>query len=154
MEFRIRVVGKVLFRPGRLALLGLVTAAFFAMAGCASYSTYRRVVLQPVTVDQIVTMSKAGLAPEEIVRKMRAARTVYRLTAAQLAQLRTEGVADKVINYMQHTYLAAVRRSSRLEDWRYWRHRGDSYWYGGEAFGWPDNWYWPDDNFGDEGENE
>ncbi len=142
-----RVIDGFLGRPGRLALLAVVTAGLFALASCASYPTYRPVIPQPVTVSQIVKMSKEGMAPEEIIGRMRASRTVYRLSASQLAKLRDEGVADKVIDYMQHTYLAAVRRSARFEEWHYWHHWGDGFWYGGEAFGWPSYWYWPDDDF-------
>ena len=142
-----RVISSSLFRPGRLALLAVVTAGFFVLASCASSSTYRPVVPQPVTVSQIVKMSKEGVPAAEIIGKMRASRTVYRLSASQLARLRDDGVADQVIDYMQHTYLAAVRRSAKFEDWHYWHHWGDDFWYGGEAFGWPYYWYWPDDDF-------
>jgi hypothetical protein len=44
---------------------------------------------------------------------MRDSGTVYRLTAAQLAQLHDQGVADPVIDYMQQTYLNAVLREQR-----------------------------------------
>jgi hypothetical protein len=147
VELDTRVIRNGFLGRGRLVLLGLVTAGFFGLAGCASFSTPRPVVPQPVTVDQIVRMSREGVAPEEIIHKMRESRTVYRLTASQLAQLHDEGVSDKVVNYMQDTYLAAVKRSARFEDWTYWHHWGDGFWYGGEAFGWPYYWYWPDDNF-------
>jgi hypothetical protein len=147
MELSTHVIGRAFTRPGRLAVLGLATAGLFGLSSCASYSAYRPIVPPPVRVEQIVKWSKEGLAPEEIIRRMRESRTVYRLTASQLAQLRDEGVSDKVIDYMQHTYLAAVRRSARFEDWSYWRRWSDGYWYGGEAFGWPYYWYWPDDDF-------
>ena len=141
------VTGKSLLSPGRLKLFGVAMAGWLILASCASYSMYRPVIPQPVTVQQIVTMSKQGVPPDEIISRLRASRTVYRLRASQLAQLRDQGVADKVIDYMQHTYLAAVRRSARFENWQYWHHWGDDYWYGGEAFGWPSYWYWPDDDF-------
>jgi hypothetical protein len=147
MERGERTLGVSLLRPGRLALVAVVTAGLFGLTSCASYSTYRPAIPQPVTVEQIVKMSKEGMAPDEIVSRMRESRTVYRLSASQLAKLRDEGVPDKVIDYMQHTYLAAVRRSARFEEWRYWHHWGDGFWYGGEAFGWPYYWYWPDDDF-------
>ena len=35
----------------------------------------------------------------------------------QLARLHDQGVADPVINYMQQTYLEAVRREQNLADW-------------------------------------
>lgn len=59
-------------------------------------------------------MSKEGVPAETIVKKMRDSKSVYRLTAAQLAYLHDQGVADRVINYMQQTYLEAVRREQNL----------------------------------------
>jgi hypothetical protein len=147
MESGARIFGGFRLRLGRPAIVALATAGVFTLASCASSSMYRPVIPQPVTVGQIVKMSKEGMAPAEIVGRMRASRTVYRLSASELAKLRDEGVADQVIDYMQHTYLAAVRRSARFEDWHYWHHWGDDFWYGGEAFGWPSYWYWPDDDF-------
>ena len=141
------IIGGSRLHLGRTAILALTTAGLFALASCASSSMYRPVIPPPVTVSQIVKMSKEGMAPDAIIRTMRASRTVYRLSASQLARLRDQGVADQVIDYMQHTYLAAVRRSARFEEWHYWHHWGDDFWYGGEAFGWPSYWYWPDDDF-------
>jgi hypothetical protein len=124
--------------------MAALMAGVLALGGCASSYYSRPVVPQPVTVKQIVTWSKDGVAPEEIIRRMRNSRTVYRLKASQLAELKNEGVSDQVIDYMQRTYLAAVRRSARLENWNYW-HLYGGYWYGGVPFGWPYDWYWPDD---------
>ncbi len=65
-------------------------------------------------------MSKAGVSPDEIIRQIAESGTVYRLSASQLADLRQAGVSNQVINYMQQTYLDAVRRDQRREDMRYW----------------------------------
>jgi hypothetical protein len=43
--------------------------------------------------------------------------TVYRLDASQLAQLQEQGVPDAVLNYMQQTYLDAVREEQRRADY-------------------------------------
>lgn len=130
----------------RVGAMVLLAALALWVGGCAT-SANRPVIPQPVTVEQIVKMSQEGMPPDEIIRKMRNSRTVYRLKASQLAKLRDEGVSDKVIDYMQHTYLAAVRRSARLEGWGFWYHGHDGFWYGGVPFGWPYYWYWPDDFF-------
>ena len=137
--------------PGRFGLpraIPLLVAAVgvVVLSSCASTGP-RPVIPQPVTVEQVVSWTKEGVTPDEIVRRMRNSRTVYRLKASQLAELRDKGVADKVIDYMQHTYLAAVRRSARLENWHYWYLGGDGFWYGGVPYGWPYAWYWPDDDF-------
>jgi hypothetical protein len=83
---------------------------------------------QPVTVSEVVRMSEENVPAETIVNKMRDSRTIYRLSAAQLAQLHDEGVQDEVINYMQQTYLDAVRREEDLANWRDWGMWGDHFW--------------------------
>jgi len=55
-------------------------------------------------------MTHEGIAAEAIIAKMRDAKGVYCLNAAELAQLHDRGVADPVINDMQQTYLEAARR--------------------------------------------
>jgi hypothetical protein len=72
---------------------------------------------------------------------MRESGTVYRLKASELAKLKEEGFPDAVIDYMQQTYLDAVRRNQALEDWSHWTVGPDQYWYGGGPFGWSDGWY-------------
>src|ERR1700752_1857097 len=64
----------------------------------------------PVTVSEVVQMSNENVPAETIVNKMRDSRAVYRLNAAQLAKLHDQGVAERVLNYRQETYLNAVRR--------------------------------------------
>ena len=47
-------------------------------------------------VSEVIRMSKENVPAETIVNKMRDSRAVYRLNAAQLAQLHDQGVADRV----------------------------------------------------------
>ena len=89
----------------------------------------------PVTVPQILLMSKEGVPADEIIEQMRESGTVYRLQASQLAQLKEQGVPDAVIDYMQQTYIDAVRRDQSLEDWDNWTLADDCFWYGGP-------WWW------------
>ena len=56
-----------------------------------------------VTTEQILQMSRAGVPAADIVQKMRDAGTVYRLSGSQLAQLKSQGVPDDVLDYMQET---------------------------------------------------
>jgi PBP1b-binding outer membrane lipoprotein LpoB len=121
----------------QLAILALVTAAAFLLTGCATVQTRKT---KPVTVTDIVRMSQEKVPADEIVNKMRESGTVYRLKASELANLKEQGVPDAVINYMQQTYLDAVRRNQTLEDWNGWTMGPDGYWYGGGPFGWPDEW--------------
>lgn len=112
---------------------GLV--AVWLLAGCAT--TGNKMKVPPVTVGQIVQMSKDGVAPSNIIAQIRASATVYRLQASELARLKAQGVADEVIDYMQQTYLHAIQRDQQLQDSRYWTRWDDGYWYGGLPFGWP-----------------
>ena len=87
--------------------LSTVLAGGALLGGCATLGFGQN--KPPVMVSEVVRMSEEGLPPETIVNKMRDSETVYRLSAAQLAQLHDQGVQDQVINYMQETYLNAAR---------------------------------------------
>jgi hypothetical protein len=84
------------------------------LSGCAALDFKAR---DPVTVGQVIEMSKEGVAPQSIVNKMRDSGTVYRLTAAQLAELHDLGVADQIIDYMQQSYIESERREQSAVDW-------------------------------------
>jgi hypothetical protein len=131
-----------------LVLLGFALVLIQSCAGSRGNAP------APVTVPEIVKMSKEGVPPQKIIKKMRKSHTVYRLDADQLSKLEQQGVSADVVNYMQKTYLRAVRHNQKLEDWSYWWPGWDGYWYGGPAFGWPYDywdWYWgPDFDWGDE----
>lgn len=115
------------------------------LGGCASLGVEQST--PPVTVSDVIQLSKQGVPAETILDKMRESQTVYRLTPSQLAQLRDQGVADQVIDYMQQTYLYAVRNDQSLEDWDYWTLGADGFWYGGPYYGWPPHW-WIRDSYG------
>ena len=61
------------------------------------------------------------------------------MPAAKVADLRQQGVSDAVLNYMQETYLQAVRRDQRLEDETLWFEGPDRLFYGG-CFYWARPW--------------
>lgn len=131
-RFNSRTVFLFVFIP-----IAALTVGFFS--GCATLEEKR----DPVTVPEIVQMSKDGVPPKEIIQVIRKSGTVYRLKASQLAQVKEEGVSDQVIDYMQQTYLHAVRRNQALEDWGSWNMADDGFWYGGFPYAWPDEWYAP-----------
>ena len=118
----------------RAALLFISAAVALMFSGCATMGQSRP---EPVTVPQIVSMAKSGVPADDIISKMKASGTAYRLKASQLAKLENEGVPAKVINYMQQTYIDAVKRNTRYRDWQYWS-MDDDFWYGGYPYGWPD----------------
>jgi hypothetical protein len=94
------------------ALMFLVWATL--LSGCSTFGLKKP---EPITVGQVIQMSKDDVPPETIVKKMQDSESVYRFTAAQLAQLHDMGVADPVLNYMQQTYIETERRQQSLEDW-------------------------------------
>ena len=118
-------------------LLLFVTISLLPLSGCANLGAtlMGEPTKPPVTVPQIILMSKEGVPADEIMEKMRESGTVYRLQASQLAQLKEQGVPDAVIDYMQQTYIDAVRRDQSLEDWDNWTLADDGFWYGGP-------WWW------------
>jgi hypothetical protein len=107
----IKTFKKLSQRQG-LALIFLTCVTLFS--GCAALGFKQP---EPVTVGQVIEMSKEGVPAETIVRKMRDSETVYRLTAAQLAELHDMGIADQVLDYMQQTYIEAERREQSRDDW-------------------------------------
>ena len=110
-----------------------IAVSLLFCSGCASTQPPHPA---PVTVGQILDMNKAGLSAENIIGKIKASGTIYRLKASQLSDLEKQGVPPAVIDYMQQTYLDAVKRDAAYENWNYWTMH-DDYWYGGAPYGWP-----------------
>jgi hypothetical protein len=110
----------------RRSWVSMVLAGSALLNGCAALGFEQ--TKPPVTVSEVVQMSNEDLPAEAIVNKMRHSGTVYRLSAAQLAQLHDQGVQDQVINYMQQTYLDAVRREQDLANWNDWQMWGGHFW--------------------------
>ena len=106
--------------------LSIVLAGGALLSGCGALGADP--TEQPVTVSEVIRMSEENVAAETIVKKMRDSRTVYRFSAAQLARLHDQGVQDGVINYMQQTYLDAVRREEDLANWYDWGMWGEHFW--------------------------
>jgi hypothetical protein len=119
----------------RLVMVAVTAVVAVGLSGCAYFnSTYQA----PLTVPQIVKLAKEGIPADDLIARMEVSGTVYRLKASQLASLEKQGVPAKVINYMQQTYLDAVRNDARYEDQQYWNEEDEYGWYGGAPFGWPD----------------
>jgi len=76
-----------------------------ALAGCAAAPQ----LPPPPTTAEIVQMAKDGQTADAIIARLQASRAVYALPASELAKLREQGVPDRVIDYMQQTYVEAVR---------------------------------------------
>lgn len=110
-----------------MRLLTVLLLAFAVLSGCASMGAKRP---PAPTIEEIVQWSNEKMAPEQIIDRMKAARAVYRLSASELADLKARGVPDKVIDYMQQTYIAAER-------WEEYLRTRDQYFF----YGWPGYYY-------------
>ena len=121
------------------AIVVFCLVAGFLLAGCSTSGNKK---VPPVSVGEIVQMSKSGMSPEDIMAKIRESGTVYRLKASELVDLKKQGVSDEVIDYMQKTYIRAVQHDQRLQDESYWTRQNDGYWYGGMWSDWPYDPFW------------
>lgn len=69
-----------------------------------SPSTLQRVEQgQPLGLADIKALAKAGVSDEVIVSQIRNSRVVYRLTTAEIIDLKDSGVSEKVIDFMINT---------------------------------------------------
>jgi hypothetical protein len=85
-----------------------VSVTFIAAILLGACATFGKIPPAP-TPAEIVQLTKDGVPAGEIIRRMEESRAVYRLSASELAQLRSQGVPEEVINYMQQTYITSVR---------------------------------------------
>jgi hypothetical protein len=100
------------------------------LVGCAS--TQPRP--SPVSLADIMSMSKVGLTDAEIIQRVEDTHTVFKLTSDDVVRLRNEGVSNGVVTYLLDTYTRAA-----LEE----QHRRDSdeiryNW--GFSYGYPHRW--------------
>jgi hypothetical protein len=115
-------------------LTALIFIGMLSVSGCSSEAI--RPAL-PLSISSIVQQSQAGVPAKSIIQQIANSGSVYRLSASQLADLRDKGVPNTVINYMQRTYIHAVRRNQSLIDHNYWVYGPEGYWYNGYPYGWP-----------------
>jgi outer membrane lipoprotein SlyB len=58
---------------------------------------------QPLGLADIKALARAGVSDEVIISQIRNARTVYRLTTAEIIELKDAGVSERVIDFMINT---------------------------------------------------
>ncbi len=132
---------------------GLLASALLALSGCATTGARMSGEKpQPIRVAAIVEWSKEGLPAATIITRLRDSETVYRLSARQMIRLHQEGVRNTVLDYMQATYVDAVRRDRRRMDVRTWNRYDDGYLYGGPWYGWDGPSFDFDEEGGDMGD--
>lgn len=98
--------------------------------------------VSPVTPDAVIRLSKAGIADDLILMKIRSDGVVARPTSEDLIRLKREGVADRVIQGLLGARVSTpdlrwIPTPYIVEYWPGWRYDDpffDRYWGG---------WYWP-----------
>jgi len=66
--------------------------------------TYVRVTQQqPLTVADVKAMVRAGIAEDVVINQIASTHTGFRLSSADIIDLRDSGVSDKIVNYMINT---------------------------------------------------
>jgi hypothetical protein len=81
----------------------------------------------PLTQSDVISMVKAGVTEEDIMRRIDATQTIFRLSSDDVILLRKEGVPDRVVNYMLDTYTRAAIAEQRRRDADYDFHYGFYY---------------------------
>ena len=114
-------------------ILSGALAVVIAAAGCATTAP-KGPPPKPLTQEEIIQMAKSGTLDTDIIQKVRASGTVYRLTSTEILHLHDNGVSNSVIDFMLQDYLEAVRWQEREYSRRYYE------WY---AFGPHTYWCWP-----------
>ena len=103
-------------RKLHLALPLLILAAF--LAGAASADVEGVKVAQapgkpkPISTEDVVKMSKAGIPESVIISKIERSGTVFHLEVSDILALKKAGVSDKVIEAMVNTEISAGRPST------------------------------------------
>jgi len=66
--------------------------------------TYDRAVQgSPLSLADVKALAKAGISEDVIISQIKSSRTIFRLSAADIIDLRDSGVTDKVVNYLINT---------------------------------------------------
>ena len=70
----------------------------------------------PLTPSALVAMTQAGLTDAEIMQRLAETRTVFYLTASDVARLRQAGVSEPVLADIRSTYLRVTTAEKRRAD--------------------------------------
>jgi len=84
----------------RMVVLVIVGVVMFTLAGCAAFMVVNE---RAMTVDDVISLSKAKLGSDVIIRQIEVTRSKFRLTPTDLVRLKNEGVDDDVIESMIET---------------------------------------------------
>ena len=76
-----------------------VALALLVLSGCATFYTPRT----PLPIAEIVNLSKSGAPPATVIQRIRDSGTSYALRGSDFSKLKTLGVADPVLDYLQQS---------------------------------------------------
>ena len=102
--------------PALSLAIRLLTLAC-VLAGCASLQSR-----PPMPISEVVTLSRGGNPPEQVISRLREARTTYALRGSDFAKLAKLGVPAPVLDELQQSFANDVDRLTR-------------YWVLGESLG-------------------
>jgi hypothetical protein len=107
------VVGSLSRNPGAGALVGAVIGGLIGhgmdesqaaqLRAQAPQTLQRLEQSQPLTVADVKALVKAGISDDLIISQIRNSRTIYRLSTADILDLKNSGVSEKVIDFMINT---------------------------------------------------
>lgn len=106
---------------------GLLILSLFVLAGCATQTVQQppeiarisdeelqRIMVRPIatiSLEEIVTLSKQGVPPAEIIEKIKASDSYYPLSPTEALKLSKQGVSSEVLDYMHSSHEAKVRNN-------------------------------------------
>lgn len=111
------IVGSTARHPGPAALVGAAVGAVVggvighgmdeaqeAQLRAQSPQTLQRIEQSdPLTVEDVVSLVKAGISEDLVISQIRNSRTVYHLKAADIIELKNAGVSENIIDFMINT---------------------------------------------------
>lgn len=102
-------------------------------AGCATPAKHEPPP-KPLTQEEIIQMAKAGTPDTDIIQRIQATGTVYRLSSGEILHLHENGVSNAVIDFMIQDCLKAVKWQQQT----YWQRYYEWYSFGPHYY-----WTWP-----------
>ena len=106
------------------------------LVGCATTRPPRP---PPLTQADVISMVKAGVTDEDIMRRIDATRAVFRLSSDDVVRLRNEGISDRLANFMLDTYTRAAMDAQRRQDADYYYNSYPPYY--GYGYPWHHGWW-------------
>jgi hypothetical protein len=81
-----------------------------SLLGCSMLKGRKTV---PMTLDEVVRLSREGESPESIIEKLKESKTAVLLKADQVVELKEQGVDSEVIDYMIVSYVQKEMRNTK-----------------------------------------